>query len=303
MLNVLEYVSAPKTPSWTRLLAIDPAKRRVSEHPEIAFGALAWEDRGMLGFFERRRREAIRSRPFPPEWRAIIDRNVPYCGRLSPEDREELEGHIQVLLAEKTFEGCGGLELTDTIKVTIAAQACILLLHRDTDYYPDLDVILVYPSTYVARGARAAEGGIVVDDAQVRLGESWTRGVVVLAWDSVLSGAADMRDGHNLVLHEFAHQLDQESGDVDGAPALPRRGMYTAWARVLSKDYEKLVGDDARGRRTVIDTYGATNPAEFFAVVTETFFEKPLQLRARHPDLYEQLKLFYQQDPAGAERP
>ena len=100
------------------------------------------------------------------------------------------------------------------------------------------------------------------------------------------------------MLHEFAHQLDQESGDVDGAPALPRRAMYTAWARVLSDDYEKLVRDDARGRRTVIDTYGATNPAEFFAVVTETFFEKPIQLRTKHPDLYEQLKLYYQQDPA-----
>ena len=252
----------------------------------------------MLGFFERRRREAIRSRPFPPEWRTIIDRNVPYCGRLSPEDREELEGHIQVFLAEKTFEGCGGLELTGEMKITIAAQACILLLHRETDYYPDLDTILVYPSTYVVRGPRVLEGGIVVDDPHVRLGESWTRGMVVLAWDSVLSGAADLRDGHNLVLHEFAHQLDQESGDVDGAPALPRRAMYTAWARVLSDDYEKLVRDDGRGRRTVIDSYGATNPAEFFAVVTETFFEKPIQLRTKHPDLYEQLKLYYQQDPA-----
>lgn len=268
--------------------------------PGLAFGEGSCDDLAsrMLGFFKRRRRDALRKEPTPPEWRTVIEKNVPYFRRLSPEDQAELLGHVRVFLDEKTFEGCGGLDLTEEIKVTIAVQACILLLHRDTDYYPELDAILVYPSTYVDRRPEVAAGGLVIEGGRSRLGESWSRGLVVLAWDSVLSGAADMRDGHNLVMHEFAHQLDQEDGGVDGAPELPERAMYTPWARVLSREYEALLRAEERGRSTLIDTYGATNPAEFFAVVTETFFEKPQKLRARHPELYEQMKLFYQQDPA-----
>ncbi|WP_437965622.1 M90 family metallopeptidase [Sorangium sp. So ce260] len=253
----------------------------------------------MLAFLRRRRRAAVRRAPFPPAWRAILDRNVPCFGRLPAEDQEELLGHIQVFLAEKPFEGCGGLEVTDEIRVTVAAQACLLLLHRETDYYPDLEVILVYPSTYVARGREVRDGGVVVEGGRARLGESWSRGAVVLAWDGVLAGAADVSDGHNLVLHEFAHQLDQEEGPADGAPELPERSMYAAWARILGREYERLLRDEASLKRTVIDPYGATNPAEFFAVVTEAFFEKPRKLRAKHPELYDQLKAFYRQDPAG----
>ncbi len=255
----------------------------------------------MLGFgwLKRRRREAIRRRPFPDAWRAIIDKNVPYAASLSTEDRGELIGHVQVFLAEKHFEGCGGLELTDEVRVTIAAQACVLLLHRQTDDYPRLVSILVYPSAYLAPGGGGTPDGRPADAPQARLGESWTRDVVVLAWDSVLSGASDIHDGHNVVLHEFAHQLDQEDGAGDGAPVLPRRSMYVAWARVLGHDFDQFVRDTHRHHRTVLDRYGATNPAEFFAVATETFFEKPRQLRAKHPDLYLQLKDFYAQDPAG----
>ena len=252
----------------------------------------------MFDFLRRRRREALRAQPLPPAWRAVIEANVPYLRRLPPEDLEELAGHVQVFLAEKRFEGCGGLEITDEIRVTIAAQACLLLLHRETDYYPELETLLVYPGAYVAPAREVREGVVVVEGAQPRLGESWSRGVVVLSWDGVLSGAADVSDGHNLVLHEFAHQLDQESGDADGAPELPERSMYAAWARVLGREYAALVDADLRGRRTDLDPYGATNPAEFFAVVTEAFFERPRQLRARHPALYEQMKQFYQQDPA-----
>lgn len=253
----------------------------------------------MLDFFKRRRREALRKEPLAPERRAIIERNVPGFRRLPAADQDELLGHIQVFLDEKRFEGCGGLEITEEIRVTVAAQACLLLLHRETDYYPDLEVILVYPRAYLARAREVREGGVVVEGDHARLGESWSRGVVVLSWDGVLAGAADVSDGHNLVLHEFAHQLDQEDGPSDGAPELPRDSMYAAWARILGHEYARLVNDDARLRRTVIDRYGATNPAEFFAVVTEAFFEKPRQLRARHPELYEQLRAYYEQDPAA----
>jgi hypothetical protein len=204
-----------------------------------------------------------------------------------------------VFLAEKHFEGCGGLQMTDEAQVTIAAQACVLLLHRQTDYYPNLVSILVYPTTYLVPGGQSTPDGLVAEGTQARLGESWARDVVVLAWDSVLSGAADIHDGHNVVLHEFAHQLDQESGAGDGAPVLPRRSMYVAWARVLGHDFDQLVRDTAHHHRTLIDHYGATNPAEFFAVATETFFEKPRQLQSKHPELYLQLQQFYSQDPAA----
>jgi Mlc titration factor MtfA (ptsG expression regulator) len=246
----------------------------------------------------RRRRDALRRRPFPAEWRAFIEKNVPYVGCLPPEDREELLEYVQIFLAEKHFEGCGGLQITDEVRVTIAAQACVLLLHRQTEVYPQLVSILVYPTTYLAPGGRHTADGLIDDGPQARLGESRARDVVVLAWDSVLSGAADIHDGHNVVLHEFAHQLDQESGLGNGAPVLPRRSMYVAWARVLGHEFDQLVRDTELNHRTLIDQYGATNPAEFFAVVTETFFEKPRQLRSKHPELYLQLQQFYRQDPA-----
>ncbi len=253
----------------------------------------------MFGWLKRRRREAVRRGVFPAAWRAIVEKNVPYVAGLPLEDRQELLGHVQVFLAEKHFEGCDGLAITDEVRVTIAAQACVLLLHRQTDYYPRLVSILVYPSTYLVPGGRPAANGLSDETPQARLGESWTRDVVVLAWDSVLSGASDIHDGHNVVLHEFAHQLDQEDGVGDGAPILPQRSMYLAWTRVLGHDFDQLVRDTQHHHRTLIDRYGATSPAEFFAVVTETFFEKPRQLRSKYPELYLQLQQFYRQDPAA----
>jgi Mlc titration factor MtfA (ptsG expression regulator) len=257
----------------------------------------------MFAWLKRRRRAAILRQPFPAAWRASIEKNVPYVARLPPEDRQALEGHVQIFVAEKNFEGCGGLQLTDEVRVTIAAQACILLLHRETDDYPQLVSILVYPTTYLVTGGRRTPEGLIAEGPQARLGESWARDVVVLAWDSVLSGAADIHDGHNVVLHEFSHQLDQENVGSTGVPVLPRRSMYVAWARVLGHDFDQLVREVGHHHRTLIDRYGATNPAEFFAVVTETFFEKPRPLRSKHPDLYLQLKEFYRQDPAALDHP
>ncbi len=222
---------------------------------------------------------------------------VPYVSLLNDDEQRELEANVQIFLDEKTFAGCGGIQITDEIRVAIAAQACLLILGRETDYYPDLESILVYPAAYVANSQRAGEGGIVVESDQPRLGESWSSGQVVLSWSDVESGAADVRDGQNVVLHEFAHQLDTENPSGEGAPVLEHRSMYTAWARVLGHSYEKLLRDVDLHRRTVLDDYGATNPAEFFAVATETFFEKPKALKRKHPELYEQLRNFYRQDP------
>ena len=253
----------------------------------------------MFGFFKKRRRERLRKRVFPRDWLEIIERNDPYYRHLPPEDQHELQGLIQIFLAEKRFEGCGGLEMTDEIRVTIAAQACLLLLHRETDIYPGLYSILVYPDAYVAPAAGRDPMGAVRADLEVRLGESWNRGAIVLSWSDALHGALDIHDGLNVVLHEFAHQLDIEDGHADGAPVLPAPAMYAAWARVLGHEFESLIEHVRRRQPTLIDRYGAVSPAEFFAVVTELFFEKPSELKARHPELYAELVKFYRQDPAS----
>ena len=208
-----------------------------------------------------------------------MKQNFPTYNRLSPADQEELQGHIQVFLDEKYFEGCGGLELTEEMKVTIAAQACLLLLHRETDYYPRLITILVYPDAYVAKSIEPLGAGVVSESETARLGEAWRDGVVVVSWDDVQRDAKVPDDGHNVVLHEFAHQLDWQDGLADGAPILDHEGEYTPWARVLGDEFEKLRRNIELGRSDVLDEYGATNPAEFFAVATECFFERPLQLR------------------------
>jgi len=247
---------------------------------------------------KRRRRDRIRSQPFPAEWIDIIGRTVPYYSRLTFEEQQELNGHILVFLHEKRFEGCGGLKITDEIRITIAAQACILLLNRDTDYFPLVRTILVYPTEYSAPSSEEVHDGIIHEEIEDRFGESWYRGPVVLAWDDVLRGAADIDDGYNVVFHEFAHQLDSESGDLDGAPVLPRTSMYADWAAVMKAEYERLQDAIHNDREHIIDEYGAESPEEFFAVVTEAFFEKPVKLKRHHPELYEQLSAYYRQDPA-----
>jgi Mlc titration factor MtfA (ptsG expression regulator) len=223
--------------------------------------------------------------------------------RLPPEDRHELEDLIRIFLAEKQFEGCGGQEITDDVRVLIAAQACLLLLHRDTDCYPLLHSILVYPSSYIAKTWHWGKDGTLTEGEQARGGESWPHGTVVLAWDGAVAGAVELDKNRNLVLHEFAHQLDQEDGVADGAPLLAGPTFlqtlqrYRTWAKVLSVEFQELRRAAEDGRETVLDTYGAQNPAEFFAVATECFFERPGRLQERHPALYVQLKEFYRQDP------
>ncbi len=240
------------------------------------------------------------ARPLSTEWLAAIERNVPYYHMLSPAVQGELRGLVQVFLDEKTFEGCGGVEITDEIRVTIAAYACILLLGRRTDIYPKLRSILVYPQSYVAPLLRKEPDGTVTEGMQPRLGESWSSGNVVLSWDDILR--RDRNTRRNVVLHEFAHQLDSESGSDEGAPLLSHPSMYADWARVLGREYQELIHAAEQGRPTLLDPYGATSPAEFFAVATECFFEAPIELETLHPELYGELRLFYKQDPASLRR-
>ncbi len=255
----------------------------------------------LLVALRRRRRAARRrevlNRPFLPAWAEILKRNVKLYDLLPEKLRRELRDHVQIFLDEKQFVGCAGLEITDEIRVTVAAQACVLLLGREARYYPRLSTIYIYPGAYVpARNPFSFRDGEIVEDQEL-LGEAWQGGPVVLSWDDVQHGASDVRDGHNVVLHEFAHKLDQEDGDADGAPVLDRRSSYVSWARVLSEEYDELRERATFGGRTVLDKYGATNPAEFFAVLAEAYFEKPRQLRKKHPELYEQARSFFKVDP------
>ncbi len=253
----------------------------------------------MFGGLKERRRRQLREQPVPAEWRAIIARNLPFFARLSGADQKELLGHVQVLLAEKRFEGCAGLELTEEIRLTIAVQACLLLLHRKTDYYPRLLTILVYPSGFIVDQSRPIAGDIWQEGREGRLGETGRQmGSMVLAWDAARRGALDPADGKNLVLHEFAHQLDFEDFAADGVPALRSRNDQRAWAEVMKIEFAALRAADETGIPTLLDGYGATNPAEFFAVATEAFFERPLALRQNRPRLYSELQHFFRQDPA-----
>jgi len=241
----------------------------------------------------RRRRLAFTA-PFPEEWTQILRENIPPYAKLSTELRQELHQDINLFLAEKTFEGSGGLTITDEIRVTIAAQACLLLLNRKDSSYPKLDSVVVYPSAYVAGGQGLFNRG---EGQSVRLGESWGSGTVVLSWDHVKKGVFNFRDGHNVTMHEFAHQLDQEDGAADGVPILERRSAYSSWATVFSREFEQLQRKGRKKKRNVLDSYGATNPAEFFAVATESFFEKPAQLQKKHPELYAELLKYYKTNP------
>ncbi len=239
----------------------------------------------------------FKNQPFPTEWNEILNTNLPIYSKLPQPLRQQLDHKVKYFIRDKTFYGCDGLVVTDEIRVTIAGQACLLLLNRPTNHYYKLHHILVYPSSFVASRSEQNESGVVSHKRTGMLGESWSQGKVILSWDDVIKGANNFSDGQNVVLHEFAHQLDQESGSTNGAPLLGTQSSYQSWAKVLSKEFETLQRQTNSGYGSLIDQYGATNPAEFFAVVTETFFERPVQLRHRHPELFEEMKLFYAVDP------
>lgn len=251
-----------------------------------------------FGGAQRRRRQSLEKAAeqgglTSEDW-ASIQRHCPMVSEMLPESyRAELEKVVLVLLEEKNFEACGDLdEVTREMKVVILAQAALLLVGRPHKYYEKLRTVLIYPDAY--------HGGDEDEDPEdsVRLGESWESGSVVLSWRSVRKGGENTEDGHNVVIHEFAHQLDQENRHADGFPVLQEGEAIADWSHAFSEAYERFQEDIDAGRRTVMDSYGATNPAEFFAVGTETFFEKAEQLQEDEPKLYEQFKDYYGLDPA-----
>jgi len=267
----------------------------------VAFGVIGELPR-MLSFLTRRRRDRLRATPFPDAWRAVVARHVPYIRRLTSEERTELEGHVQVLLAEKSFEGCGGLQLQDVHRVTIAAHAALLLLGRSSDYFPHLHSILVYPDEYVVDEPRELDGGIMEEGPESYAGHTQRNlGALVLSWRDVLDGVRDPADGSNVIFHEFAHQLDFEDGGDDGTPLHDDVAAARRFASVVREEYARLRRDVRRRRDTLLDPYGAEDPVEFLAVAAEAFFELPLELRSEHSELYRALSDYFHQDPAAAE--
>ncbi|WP_226895091.1 zinc-dependent peptidase [Luteolibacter marinus] len=254
----------------------------------IALAALiAWHHAGRVA----RKRRALRSLRLDPRQRAVVEEMFPLWGDIPEEIRMETEGWMQVFLAEKSFEPCGGLGVvTEEMRLAIAAPACLLISRRPQDYYEKLRSILVYPDAYTAKGERGGE--------DVRLGESWGTGSVVLAWQSVKQGDLNPEDGLNVVLHEFAHQLDQEDGSADGVPEFEEVEDYGRWSAAFQPAYEAFCERVGAGKRSVLDDYGATNPAEFFAVATETFFERAKGLKREEPEVFAELVKFYGMDPA-----
>lgn len=250
---------------------------------------------------QRWRRARVRRQPFPPGWRAVLRERMPAFARLPADVQVRLKKHAQVLLAEVPFIGCGGLVVDDEVRVLVAVQASLLLLGRGDGGFEGLSQVLVYPGAFVVERTHTQADGTLRDERQVLSGESWQQGQVVLSWDDVLAGAADPEDGRNVVIHEFAHRLDQATGTANGAPGFaPGSGSAAQrrqWARVLSAEFEALQQRLARGDSGLIDPYAATNAAEFFAVTTELFFERPEALAAAHPALHEQLRGFHGVDP------
>jgi Mlc titration factor MtfA (ptsG expression regulator) len=248
-----------------------------------------------------RRRRRLRAAPFPDAWRAILRHRFPRYATLPFPERRELERRVAVFLDEKDFIGCAGQEVDDEVRVTIAAQACLILLGRPARDFPNLRTILVYPGAFVVEKLRPEPSGVLQETRQALSGESWTNGQVVLSWDDVLQGAADPADGRNVVIHEFAHQLDQEKGYANGAPRLAGRERARRWAQVMSEEYARLQARHAWSPHPVepplLSAYGATDPAEFFAVASEVFFEQPSRLAAEHPGLFEELAGYYGVDP------
>ncbi len=260
----------------------------------------------MFTWLEKHHRREILKEPFPLEWRGILEERVTHYSFLNSDEKIHLEQLVQIFIAEKNFEGCNGLEITDEIRVVISAEACMLILGLPHDLFTKLVTILIYPSTVFTPPPRAGlfitQSSIIEKPRTAILGQAFMRGPVILVWDAVKRQARHPESGHNVVYHEFAHFLDMLDGVADGTPGLHSREQYKIWAKVFSEEFFKLRDKSKKGEKTFLDPYGATNEAEFFAVATEFFFDKPVKMQKSHKALYDVLAEFYMQDTAERER-
>jgi Mlc titration factor MtfA (ptsG expression regulator) len=251
-------------------------------------------------FFGRgRRRRKLLDTPLDDAARAVMHRVAPLTAALPATLRTRHEGCVQVLLAEKAFEGVGDLQTTDEMRLAIAGQAALLQLRAGADHYPGLDTVLIYPDTFVVDHGLPDEDGFVHEGPDELAGESWQRGVVILSWRDV-TDEARRRDGYNIVLHEFAHQLDEQTGAADGLPLLPTAELGARWTAAFQAAYARHRGLLGRRREVLFDADAAENAAEFFATAVELFFEYPAELAAEYGAVYAVLAEYLELDPARA---
>lgn len=243
----------------------------------------------------RRRRVLKRARLDEVQWRRALERAA-VARHLAADELARLRELVIVFLAEKTIEAAEGVLLDEDMRLVIAIQACVPILNLGLDYYSGWYSVIVYPGQFRPRHEVVDDAEVVHVDEEWKAGESWQNGPVILSWEDVQ--ASGRGDGFNVVIHEFAHKLDMLDGGVNGAPPL-HTGMDRArWAAVFSEAYDDLCRRVDADTETAIDPYGSESPEEFFAVVSEAFFETPQALRDAYPFVYEQLSLFYRQDPA-----
>ncbi|HOU55705.1 MAG TPA: zinc-dependent peptidase [Smithellaceae bacterium] len=258
----------------------------------------------MFGWLAKKRRRKILEAPFPFEWEAIIRKNMAHYKLLDEDEQRRLRERIAVFMAEKNWEGCGGLELTDEIRVTVSAMACLLILNLPRQDYENVESILVYPSERILPEQKIGffETALAPLETPGPIsGQAFEQGPILLVWDAVHESIRYAGYGYNVVYHEFAHKLDMQDGVADGTPRLRDRAEYRDWVKTCSREYKKLLKNVERGKRTFLDEYGAKDEAEFFAVATEHFFDQPLGMKRAVPELYRVLKNFYRQDPAARE--
>lgn len=261
-----------------------------------AAAVIAWI---VVGPWLRSRRRARQRQAALSEGdRMYLRRRVPLYAAMPLPLRDRLDGLVNVFLAEKEFVGCQGLVVTRPMRLSIAAQACLLVLGRDEHVYDALHSVLVYPSQFVVREAWHDEDGIVTEEERVLSGQAWDVSRIILSWEDVATRGSG-EDAYNVVLHEFAHYLDHEGGGMDGAPALGGRDEHARWAATFQAEFDALRAAVDRGEDTLLDPYAAEDEAEFFAVATEAFFEAPRELAARHAELYGRLRDYYRLDPAA----
>ncbi|HPD56666.1 MAG TPA: zinc-dependent peptidase [Smithellaceae bacterium] len=255
----------------------------------------------MFGCIVRRRRRKLMQQSFPAAWKEIIRRNVAHYKLLDEKERARLQKLVQILIAEKNWEGAGGLTMNDEIRVTIATQACLLILNMPHNYYRNVETVIVYPSEIVPPQRKPGFFETILhplEPAYPIAGQAFRQGPLILAWEEVLRGGRHPGFGYNVVYHEFAHKLDMLDGAADGTPPLFARAAYREWIKVFSRQYLQLRSDLEKGKPTFLDDYGATDEAEFFAVATEHFFDQPVLMEKHAPEIYRMLKEYYRQDPA-----
>ncbi|HLO93367.1 MAG TPA: M90 family metallopeptidase [Burkholderiaceae bacterium] len=244
-------------------------------------------------WWRRLQRQRRMQAPFPAAWRSLLRREWPLYRRLTPPQQRRLQQLVQVFLAEKPVIGCAGLKVSTAMKVLIAAQACLPLLGHARGVYPQLNQVLLYPAAFAVQRMHELGAGVQMERRDWLSGESWQQGQVILSWQDVLAGARVPDDGRNVVIHEFAHQLDQAKGRANGAPSLGSREAHAHWAEVMQAEYRALKQTLAQGEPSLLDSYAATDEAEFFAVASESFFEQGELMARHHPRLYALLADYY----------